>query len=73
MCASIIVGVNALLLTPDASAIFQIDSTIKGFLPSRMTTVQRDAIGSPASGLMIYNTTTNQWDGFDGTSWVILG
>ncbi|MBK6784142.1 MAG: hypothetical protein IPG79_10535 [Saprospiraceae bacterium] len=28
-------------------------------LPPRMTTGQRDAIASPASGLIIYNTTTN--------------
>jgi hypothetical protein len=41
-----------------ASAILQADSTTKGFLPPRMTTTQRNAIASPAAGLMIYNTTT---------------
>lgn len=59
--------------TIDASAKLQVDSTTQGVLDPRMTTTQRDAISSPASGLRIYNTTTNQWDGFNGTSWVILG
>jgi|GEM_PF-5275286 len=44
--------------TPHASAKLQADSTTKGFLPPRMTTTQRDAISSPAAGLVIYNTTT---------------
>ena len=43
---------------PNASAKLQLDSTTKGFLPPRMTTTQRNAIASPAAGLMIYNTTT---------------
>ncbi len=59
--------------TPDASAILDITSTTKGLLPPRMTTVQMNAIASPATGLMIYDTTTNQWMGYNGTSWVILG
>jgi len=43
--------------TIDASAIVQIDSTVKGFLPPRMTTTQIDAITSPATGLLAYDTT----------------
>jgi len=42
----------------NASAIFQVDSTIKGFLPPRMTNVQRTNIVSPAIGLMVYCTDT---------------
>jgi hypothetical protein len=42
----------------NASAKLQVDSTTKGFLPPRMTTTERNAIASPAAGLMIYNTTT---------------
>jgi hypothetical protein len=41
----------------DASAILQADSTTRGFLPPRMTTTQKNAIASPASGLVIYDTT----------------
>ena len=45
--------------TPNASAILDVSSTTKGLLLPRMTTVQRNAIVSPADGLIIYNTTTN--------------
>lgn len=41
--------------TPNASAVLDASSTSKGFLPPRMTTVQRDAIASPAAGLVIFN------------------
>ena len=35
----------------------------------KLTTAQRDAISSPATGLVIYNTTTNLLNVYDGTSW----
>jgi hypothetical protein len=57
----------------DASAIMDLTSTTRGFLPPRMTTVEMNTIATPATGLMIYDITTNQWMGYDGTSWVILG
>ena len=56
-------------LTNDASAIVDIQSTTQGFLPPRMTTTERDAITSPASGLMVYNTTTNKAQCYNGTTW----
>jgi hypothetical protein len=40
----------------NASALFQMDSTTRGFLPPRMTQAQRLAIGSPAQGLIVYQT-----------------
>lgn len=55
--------------TIDASAQLQVDSTTRGFLPPRMTTTQRNAISTPAAGLIIYNTTTNTLDRFNGTTW----
>jgi len=42
--------------TPDASAKLDVSSTSKGFLPPRMTSLQRTGISSPASGLMVYQT-----------------
>jgi hypothetical protein len=57
----------------DASAIMDLTSTTRGFLPPRMTTVEMNTIATPATGLMIYDETTNQWMGYNGTSWVILG
>jgi hypothetical protein len=44
----------------NASAILQADSTTKGFLPPRMTTTQKNAISSPAAGLVVYDTTLNK-------------
>lgn len=62
-----IVGINT--ITPDASAALDVVSTTRGFLPPRMTTAQRDAIVSPAAGILIFNITTNKFSGFDGTNW----
>tara|TARA_R110000824_G_scaffold139685_16_gene305021 strand:+ start:1738 stop:2904 length:1167 start_codon:yes stop_codon:yes gene_type:complete len=59
--------------TTDASALLNVDSTTKGFLPPRMTTVEMNAIGTPASGLMVFDRTTSQWMGYNGSSWVIIG
>ena len=51
------VGVNAQVgigtTTPHASAVFDVTSTTQGFLPPRMTADQRNAILSPAAGLII--------------------
>lgn len=55
--------------TPNASAILDLTSTTKGFLPPRMTAVQRDAIATPAAGLTIYDTTNNKADFYNGTVW----
>jgi hypothetical protein len=43
-----------------ASAKLRIDSTTQGFLPPRMTTTQKNAIATPAAGLVVYDTTLNK-------------
>jgi hypothetical protein len=53
---------------PEDSAQLQVDSTTKGFLPPRMTTTQVEAI-EPTAGLVIYDTTTNKLQCYDGSSW----
>lgn len=53
----------------EASSLFEVKSTVKGALLPRMTTTQRDAIGTPATGLEIYNTTTNRKEVYNGTFW----
>ncbi len=54
---------------PDVSAVLDAASTTKGFLPPRMTTTQRDAISSPAAGLIIYNTTTGKLNLRNASAW----
>jgi len=62
------VGINT--NTPDSSSALDIESTTGGILIPRLTETQRDAISSPATGLMIYQT--DQTTGFyfyDGIAW----
>jgi len=49
------IGINENGNGSDPSAILDINSTNKGFLPPRMNTSERDLIQNPAKGLMIYN------------------
>ncbi|MFT5249321.1 MAG: hypothetical protein ACI93P_001047 [bacterium] len=53
---------------PDTSSALDISSNSQGFLMPRLTTTQRDLITSPAVGLMIYNTTSNDGELNIGTS-----
>ena len=56
----------------DASAVLDISSTTQGVLFPRMTTAQRNAIATPADGLVIYNTTNNKLQVRAAGSWVDL-
>ncbi len=60
---------------PAASALLDISSTTKGLLAPRMTSAQRTAIASPATGLLVYQT-----DGTEGLyqfkavgGWTVIG
>lgn len=56
---------------PDASALFDLQSTKGGFIPPRMTEAQRDSISNPAYGLMLINTTKNCLQIFyTGSGWI---
>lgn len=65
-------GVGVGTNTPEPSAIMDVSSTSKGFLPPRMSTTERDAVANPASGLIIYNTTEEALQLSLGTIWVNL-
>ncbi len=61
--------------TPHASAELDVTSTTKGFLPPRMTQAQRNAIASPAAGLIIWCTNcgaAGEFQGYNGTTWTNL-
>ncbi len=65
------VAINTTGAAADASSALDIQSTTKGFLVPRMTLTDRNAIASPATGLLIYQT--NSTPGFyyyDGSAWV---
>ena len=65
------VGINT--NTPEASAALDVTSTEGGILIPRLTETQRDAIASPATGLMIFQTDeTTGFYFFDGASWAQL-
>lgn len=57
--------------TPNSSALLDVFSTTKGFLPPRMTQAQRNAITSPTEGLVVYCTTCTPkgLSVYDGSQW----
>lgn len=66
-CSYAQVGIGT--ATPASSTQQDVSSSEKGFLPPRMTTLQRNAITSPVAGLVIYNTTTNELEFYNGEHW----
>ncbi len=56
-------------ITIASSSILQADSTTQGFLPPRMTTTQKNAIASPAAGLVVYDTTLGKLCVRGAASW----
>jgi hypothetical protein len=60
------IGVSA----PNSSAALDVSSTAKGFLAPRMTAAQRSTIASPATGLLVYQTTSpGGFYFYNGSSW----
>lgn len=53
---------------PDPSAALDIFSTSAGLLIPRMTSAQRDLLVNPATGLLVFNTTTGNFEYNSGTS-----
>lgn len=50
------IGINKDGAAPDPSAMLDVSSTDKGLLTPRMTATEKEAIASPATGLLIYQT-----------------
>ncbi|MFN5459447.1 MAG: hypothetical protein ACK5AY_06025 [Bacteroidota bacterium] len=64
------VGINSSGAAPAASAMLDVSSTTSGILIPRMTTAQRTAIVTPASGLLVYDTSIGLFYYYNGTAWV---
>jgi hypothetical protein len=55
--------------SPSASAILDAQSTTKGVRMPNMTTTQKNAISSPAAGLMVFDTTLSKLCVYSGAAW----
>lgn len=71
------IGINGNGAAPDPSAMLDIDvsavtGTKTGLLIPRMNSAQRAAIPTPATGLLVYDTSTDEFWYYDGTAWVNL-
>lgn len=66
------VSINESGSAADASAMLDVSSSNKGVLVPRMTSTQRISIVSPATGLLVYDTTTNSfW--YYNAGWNLIG
>lgn len=55
---------------PAGSAVLDVNSISKGVLFPRLSETQRNAIASPAEGLILYNTTEKVYQFYNGTQWI---
>ncbi len=68
------VAVNATGNVADVSSILDVESTIKGILVPRMNKTQKNAIASPAMGLLVFQNAPDSigFHYYNGTAWVWL-
>lgn len=55
--------------TPHTSAVLEVQSTDKGMLIPRMTSMQRTSIATPAAGLLVFDNTTGTFWFYNGNAW----
>ena len=68
------VAINTNGTAADNSAMLDVSSTSKGILIPRMDIAQRNLIGTPETGLLIYQTDGSPGFYFyNGSSWVVVG
>ncbi|MBU0765530.1 MAG: hypothetical protein KJ607_11910, partial [Bacteroidetes bacterium] len=58
--------------TADPSAMLDVKSVDKGLLIPRLTTAQRTAVTTPATGLLVYDTDLNGFYYYNGADWDAL-
>lgn len=57
---------------PNANAILDISSTTMAFMPPRMTTTQKNAVGTPTEGMVVMDTTSHKLNYYSDSAWVEL-
>ncbi|MEI7420496.1 MAG: hypothetical protein WCK18_00315 [Prolixibacteraceae bacterium] len=67
------VGISESAITPDANAILELRSTLRGFLAPRLTTAQRTTLGliPPSAGMLVYDSQLNTFYYWNG-AWVAI-
>tara|TARA_B110001450_G_scaffold236464_1_gene241932 strand:- start:2210 stop:4303 length:2094 start_codon:yes stop_codon:yes gene_type:complete len=74
LCFSTYAQVGIGNTNPDPSSILELTSTTQGLLTPRMSQSERDAIVTPATGLLIYQTDNAYgFYYYDGSSWKSFG
>jgi Chaperone of endosialidase len=63
------VAINTDGSTAHPSALLEIKTSTKGLLIPRMTTTARNAITTPATGLLVYDSSLKSFYVFDGIAW----
>lgn len=61
--------------SPNQKAVLDLSSTSKGFLPPRMSNIQKTAIVTPPAGLMLWCSdcgANGEMQVYNGVSWIIL-
>ena len=58
--------------TANSSSMLDVKSTTKGLLIPRLTTAQRVAIITPATGLLVFDTSLNGFYYYNGSAWINL-
>ncbi len=72
LTAQVKIGDNATAI--DTSALFEMESTAKGLLISRVDSTQRSAIVLPAEGLLVYQTDGSKgFYYYNGSNWTRIG
>lgn len=67
------VSINTDGTDPDVSAMLDVKSTTSGVLIPRMTAAERDLIGTPATGLMVFVTDDASFYFYNGSTWDQVG
>lgn len=63
------VAINTSNALPNSSALLDMVSTNKGVLIPRMTTAERTAIATPATGLLVFDNSIKSFWFYNGTAW----
>ena len=66
------VDTNYVKLADLNTLIASYQASLPGLTAKNMTTGQRDAMVSPATGLIIFNTTTSKLNVFTGSAWQVI-